>query len=138
MDFIGNQGNHLPFIEFSYNNNYHSSISLEPFDALSGRICRSRVGWFKVGEFSLLCLGIIHEDLVKFLVIRYMLKSSYSQKKSYADNRRRDLQFEVGDWVYLKISPNKGIMIFGTKGNLSPRIWVLMRYYNGFGRLLRS
>ena len=49
------------------------------------------------------------------------MKTAQSRQKSYADNRRRDLEFEVGDWVYLKISPMKGVMRFGKKGKLSPR-----------------
>ena len=48
------------------------------------------------------------------------MKTSHSWQKSYADNRNRDLEFEVGDWVYLKISPMKGVMRFGKKGKLSP------------------
>ena len=53
-------------------------------------------------------------------MIRDRLKIAYSQQKSYADNRRRDLEFEVGDMVYLKISPMKGVMRFGKKGKLCP------------------
>ena len=54
-------------------------------------------------------------------MIRDGLITTYSLKKSYADNRRRNLEFEVGDWVYLKISPMKGVMIFGKMGKLSPQ-----------------
>ena len=49
------------------------------------------------------------------------MKTTYSRQKSYADNRRRDLEFEIGDYVNLKISPTKGVMRFGRKGKLSPR-----------------
>ena len=54
-------------------------------------------------------------------MIRERLKKAYIRKITYADNRRRDLEFEVGDWVYLKISPMKMVMIFGKKGKLSYR-----------------
>ncbi|WMV09170.1 hypothetical protein MTR67_002555, partial [Solanum verrucosum] len=54
-------------------------------------------------------------------LIRDRLKTAHSRQKSYADNRKRNLEFEVGDWVYLKISPMKGVMRFGKKGKLSPR-----------------
>ena len=49
------------------------------------------------------------------------MKSAQSRQKSYSDNRRKDIEFEVDDWIYLKISPMKGVTRFGKKGNLSPR-----------------
>ena len=91
------------------------------FEALYGRRCRSPVGWFEVGESSLLGPEIVYDALQKVRVIRDRLKTTYSRQKSYADNIRRDLEFEVGDKVYLKISPMKGVMRFGKKGKLSPR-----------------
>ena len=97
IDFKGNWDDHLPSIEFSYNNSYHLSISMSPFEALCGRICRSLVVWFDVGEFSLLGPEIIYEALEKVRLIRDRLKIAYSGQKSYADNRRRDLELEVGD-----------------------------------------
>ena len=54
-------------------------------------------------------------------MIRDRLATAYSQQKSHADNRKRPLEFDVGDQVYLKISPMKGVMRFGSKGKLSPR-----------------
>ena len=64
---------------------------------------------------------IIHEALEKVRMIRDRLSTAYSRQKSYADNRKRPLEFNVGDQVYLKISPMKGVMRFGRKGKLSPR-----------------
>ena len=90
------------------------------FEALYGKICRSPVGCFEVGESSLLRPKIIYEALKNVRMIRDRLKIAYSRQKSYADNRRRDLEFEIGDWVYLKISPMKGLMRFGKKGKFSP------------------
>ena len=121
IDFRGNWDDHLPLIEFSYNNSYHSSIGMAPFEALYGRRCRSPVGWFEVGESSILGPEIIHEALEKVRMIRDRLATAYSRQKSYADNRKRPLEFNVGDQVYLKISPMKGVMRFGRKGKLSPR-----------------
>ena len=63
IDFRGSWDDHVPLIEFSYNNSYHSSIGIVPFEALYGRRCRSSVGWFEVGESSILCPDIIHEAL---------------------------------------------------------------------------
>ena len=119
IDFKGNWDNQLPLIEFSYINSYHSSISMAPFEALYGRRCRSPVGWFEVGESSLLGLEIMYDALEKVRVIRDRFKIAYSNQKSYADNRIRVLEFEVGDMVYLKISPMKWVMRFGKRGKLS-------------------
>ena len=70
----------LPFIEFSYNNSYHSKIGMAPFEALYGRRCRSPVGFFEVGESSILGPEIIHEALEKVRVIRDMLATTYSRQ----------------------------------------------------------
>ena len=93
---------------------------MDPFEALYGRRCKSTIGWFEVGKSSLLCPSILYESLEKVWVIMDRLKIDYGRQKSYANNRKRDIEFEVGDMVYLKISPMKGVMIFGKKGKLSP------------------
>ena len=108
-------------IEFAYNNSYHTSIEMAPFEALYGRRCRSPVGWFEVGEIALIGPDLVFEAMEKVRLIRERLKSAQSRQKSYSDNRRKDIEFEVNDWVYLKISPMKGVMRFGKKGKLSPR-----------------
>jgi len=76
IDFKGNWDNPLPLIEFSYNNSYHSSIGMTPFEVLYGRRCRSPVGWFEVGESSILGLDLIYEVLEKFRVIRDRLATA--------------------------------------------------------------
>ena len=111
----------MPLIEFSYNNSYHSSIGMKPFEALYGRRYRSLVGWFEVEESSILGPEIILEAIEKVIMIRDRLATAYNRQKYYADNRKRALEFEVGDQVYLKILPMKGVMKFGRKGKLSPR-----------------
>ena len=65
IDFKGNWDDYLPLIEFSYNNSYHSSIAMAPFEALYGRRCRSPVGWFEVGEFALLGPEVVYETTEK-------------------------------------------------------------------------
>ena len=121
LELRGSWDDHLPLIEFSYNNSYHSSIGMAPFEALYERCCRSMVGWFEVREVALLRSDLVMEALEKVRMIRERLKTAQSRKKSYADVRRRDLEFKVGDWVYLKVSPMKGVVYFGKKGKLSPR-----------------
>jgi len=94
---------------------------MAPFEALYGRICRYLSGWFDVAESAILRPGIVHESVEKVRKTRDRLATTYSCQKSYADNRKKDREFEVGDQVYLKISPMKEAMSFGKKRKLSPR-----------------
>ena len=94
---------------------------MAPFKALYGRPCRSPVCWTEVGDRTLLGPDMIQETTQKVQQIRQRLETARSRNKSYADKRRRPLEFEVGDHVFLKVSPKKGIMRFGKKGKLSPR-----------------
>lgn len=97
----------LPLIEFGYNNSYHSSIKMALFKSLYVKSCRSPIFWFEVGEAAFIGLDLVFDTLEKIQLIRERLKTTQSQPKSFTDVRRRDLEFEVGDFVYLKISPMK-------------------------------
>ncbi|GJS71384.1 putative reverse transcriptase domain-containing protein [Tanacetum coccineum] len=121
MDFGGSWDTHLPLIEFSYNNSYHTSIKCAPFEALYGRKCRSPVIWTEVGESQLIRPEIVQETTEKIVQIKERLKTARSRQKSYADKRRKPLEFQVGDRVLLKVSPWKGVVRFGKKGKLAPR-----------------
>ncbi|GJX83727.1 putative reverse transcriptase domain-containing protein [Tanacetum coccineum] len=121
MDFGGSWDTHLPLIEFSYNNSYHTSIKCAPFEALYGRKCRSPVIWTEVGESQLIGPEIVQETTEKIVQIKERLKTARSRQKSYADKRRKPLEFKVGDRVLLKVSPWKGVVRFGKKGKLAPR-----------------
>ena len=70
IDLKGILDDHLPLIEFSYNNSYHSSIVIEPFKDLYERTCRSTIGWFEIGEFALLGSEAIYEAIEKVRLIR--------------------------------------------------------------------
>ncbi|KAD4385335.1 hypothetical protein E3N88_25503 [Mikania micrantha] len=121
MDFGGSWDTHLPLVEFSYNNSYNTSIQCAPFEALYGRKCRSTICWSEVGESQIICLEFIQETTDKIALIQERIKAACDRQKSYADNRRRPLEFQVGDRVMLKVSPWKGIFIFGKRGKISPR-----------------
>ncbi|XP_070049780.1 uncharacterized protein [Nicotiana tomentosiformis] len=82
---------------------------------------RSPMGSFEIGETKLVGPDLVHQAVEKIKLIRKRLLAAQSCQKSYAYNRRRDLKFQVDDWVFLKVSPMKGVMRFGKKGNLSPR-----------------
>ncbi|GKE06798.1 putative reverse transcriptase domain-containing protein [Tanacetum coccineum] len=102
IDFGGNWDLHLPLAEFSYNNSYHSDIRCAPFEALYGRKCRSPVLWAKIGESSLIGPELVQEITDKVVLIKEKLKAARDRQKSYADNRRKPLEFEIGDRVLLK------------------------------------
>ena len=121
LDFKGSWDDHLPRIEFAYNNSFQASIQMAPYEALYRRKCRSLIGWFKVGKAELLGPNLVQQAMEKVKLIRDRLRIAQSRQKSYADVRRRDLEFDVEDWVFLKVSPMKSVMRFGKKGKLSPR-----------------
>ncbi|CAN4125159.1 unnamed protein product [Withania somnifera] len=89
LDFKGSWDDHLPLIEFAYNNSYHSSIKMAPYEALYGRKCRSPIGWFEMGETALLGPDLVQQAMEKVKVIQQRLKTAQSRHKSYADVRRR-------------------------------------------------
>ncbi|GJS87546.1 putative reverse transcriptase domain-containing protein [Tanacetum coccineum] len=121
IDFGSGWDKHLPLAEFSYNNSYHASIKAAPFEALYGRKCRSPVCWSEVGDAQLTGLEMIRETTEMIVQIKNRLLAARSRQKSYADVRRKPLEFEVGDKVMLKVSPWKGVVRFGKRGKLSPR-----------------
>nr|GFA28268.1 putative reverse transcriptase domain-containing protein [Tanacetum cinerariifolium] len=121
IDFEGSWDQHLPLVEFSYNNSYHASIKAAPFEALYGWKCRSPVGWSEVGDSQLTGPELIRETNKKIVQIKNRLLTARSRQKSYADVRRRPLEFNAGDKVMLKVSPWKGVIHFGKHGKLSPR-----------------
>ncbi|GJX10326.1 putative reverse transcriptase domain-containing protein [Tanacetum coccineum] len=91
LDCGGSWDVHLPLVKFSYNNSYHSCVRCTSFEALYGRKCRSPIMWAEVGEGQLI------------------------------GPERKPLEFSVGDYVLLKVSPWKGMVRFGKKGKLAPR-----------------
>ncbi|KAK6151654.1 hypothetical protein DH2020_014289 [Rehmannia glutinosa] len=91
LDFKGSWCKYLCLAEFAYNNSYQATLKMAPYEALYGRKCRSPICW--------------HEN----------------RQKNYADVRRRPLEFQVGESVFIKVAPMKGVMRFGKKGKLSPR-----------------
>ena len=111
----------LPYAEFSYNNSYQASLKMSPFEALYGRKCRTPLHWSETGESQVFGLEILKDVEQQVQIIRENLRTAQSRQKSYTDTRRRELEFEVGDYVYLKVSPIRGLCRFKVKGKLSPR-----------------
>ena len=111
----------LPYAEFSYNNSYQASLQMSPFEALYGRKCRTPLFWDQTGERQVFGPEVIKRAEEQVHEIRKNLQAAQSRQKSYADTRRRELTFEVGDFVYLKVSPVRGLRRFKVKGKLAPR-----------------
>ena len=103
LDLKGSWEEHLPLVEFAYNNSYQASIQMAPYKALYGRPCRSPICWTEVGESSIIGPDFIRDTLEKVGMIRKRLLTAQSRQKSYADIRRRPLEFEAGDHVFLKV-----------------------------------
>jgi hypothetical protein len=110
----------LPLVEFSYNNRYQESIKMAPFEALYGRRCRTALNWSELGERSFFRPDMVRETEEKVQRIIHNLKEAQARQKSYADKQRQPLHFQVEDYVYLKVSPMKGVSCFGVKGKLAP------------------
>ncbi|GJW96969.1 reverse transcriptase domain-containing protein [Tanacetum coccineum] len=121
LDFEGSWDVHLPLVEFSYNNSYHSSMRCASFEALYGRKCRSLIMWAEVGEGQLMGPEFVQETTKKISQIKDRLKAASDRQKRYTDKRRKPLEFSVGDYVLLKVSPWKGVVRFRKKGKLAPR-----------------
>jgi hypothetical protein len=115
LDFKGSWIDHLTLVEFAYNNSYQASIGMAPYEALYGRRCRSPICWDEVGERKILGPEIVLRTCEKIELIRERLRVAQSRQKSYADTRRRDLEFEIGDMVFIRVAPRKGVMRFGKK-----------------------
>ncbi|GKD86207.1 putative reverse transcriptase domain-containing protein [Tanacetum coccineum] len=100
---------------------YHSCVRCAPFEALYGRKCRLPIMWVEVGEGQLIGPELVQETTGKISQIKDRLKAAHDRQKSYADKRRKPLEFSVGYYVLLKVSPWKGVVCFGKKGKLAPR-----------------
>ena len=121
LDWAGTWEHYLPLVEFSYNNSYHASIAMSPYEALYGRPCQTPFCWTEVGERRLFGPGIIEETLEKLRIIRANMKKAQDRQKKYADQGRREVVFSVGDMVYLKVSAQKGKNRFGKVRKLAVR-----------------
>ncbi|XP_073133539.1 uncharacterized protein [Henckelia pumila] len=119
LDFRGSWDVKLPLIEFD-NNGYQASIQMSPYKALYGRKCRTPIHWDDVGERVEMGPKIVRQTAEMVVQIRQCMRTAQSRHKSYADRRRHDLEFVVGDHVFFKVAPMKGVLRFGKKVKLSP------------------
>ncbi|KAJ0986077.1 hypothetical protein J5N97_004433 [Dioscorea zingiberensis] len=94
---------------------------MPPYEALYGRRCRTPLCWDEEGERKILGPELVQQTAEKIKLIRERLKKAQDRQRGYANNRRRFLEFEVGDRVFLKVSPWKGVFRFRKRGKLNPR-----------------
>jgi hypothetical protein len=120
MEYPGSWDKNFLWAEFSYNNSYQESLKMAPFEVLYGRRCRTPLNWIEPGEKAIFRPNLVEEAKATVRRIQGNLMAARSRKESYANKRRRPLEFAVGDHVYLKVSPMKGVKRFGTKGKLAP------------------
>ncbi|KAL4030996.1 hypothetical protein IC575_009251 [Cucumis melo] len=131
LEFPGSWDSHLHLMEFAYNNSYQATIGMAPFEALYGRCCRSPVCWGEVGEQRLMGPELVQSTNEAIQKIRSRMHTAQSRQKSYADVRRKDLEFEVGDKVFLKVAPMRGVLRFERRGKLSPVLLGRLRFWSG-------
>jgi len=121
LNYVGSWDQNLPLVKFAYNNSYHTNIGMVLYEFLYGRRCRTPVCWEEVGEIEPSNVELIDQTKGTVNIMRKRLQVAQSRQNSYADNRRRPLEFNVGDHVFLKVSRLKGSVCFGQKGKLTPR-----------------
>ena len=131
LDLKDSWEEHLLLVEFAYNNSHHASIHMTPYEALYGMPCRSSICWTEVGESSITSPDLIRDTSEKVGFIQKRLLMDQSKQKSYAERRCRPLEFEVGDHVFLKVMPKRGVVRFGKQGKL------VLRYIGPFEVLER-
>jgi hypothetical protein len=94
---------------------------MTPFEVLYGRRCRTPLNWIELGEKVIFGPDIVEETEAIVRRIQENLKAAKSRQETYANKRRRPLEFKVGDHVYLRVSPMKDAKRFRVKGKLAPR-----------------
>ena len=108
----------LPYAEFSYNNSYQSSIGMPPFQLLYGRPCRTPLNWMETGDGNIFGPDTLRQAQEQVQLVRDRLKTAQSRQKSYADPKRREVTFVEGNFVYLRVTPLKGMQRFHVRGRL--------------------
>ena len=121
IDYEGSCDRHIPLVEFMYNNSFQSSNGMAPYETLYGRKCKTPLCWTELSERKVIGPDLIQETEEKVKMIRERLTVATERQKSYADMKRKDIRYEIGEKVFLKVWPWKKVMRFGKKGKLSPR-----------------
>jgi hypothetical protein len=125
----------LPFAQFAYNNSYQASINMSPYEALYGRDGRTPLNWSKVGERRLHGNKKVNEAKKKVKQIKAALEAAHDRYKAYVDDHRRHVEYKIGKYVYLKVTPFKGTQRFQEKGKLALRYIGPFQIYDRRGKV---
>lgn len=120
LEFEGCWEKFPPLVEFSYNNSYQSSIKMAPYEVLYVRKCKTPLYWLELSERKIFGADLVRETKEKVKVIRDYLKVAFDLQESYTDLKIKDIEIQVGDKVFLEVSPWKKVLWFGHKGKLCP------------------
>jgi hypothetical protein len=134
MEYPGSWDKNLPWAKFSYNNSYQESLKMAPFEALYERQCRTLLNWIEPEEKAIFGADIVVEAETTVRRIQENLKVAKLRQESYTNKRRRPLQFEAGDHVYLKVSSMKGVKRFGVTGSYRLVILDHSQFWRSVGR----
>jgi len=96
-------------VEFTYNNSYHSSIGMAPSEALYGRRCRTPLYWYQDEKSVTIGPKLLQQTIKKVKLIQDRMHATQSRQKSYADKRRRPLEFDKGGHMFLRVTPTTSI-----------------------------
>jgi hypothetical protein len=121
LEHQGSWDQNLPSAEFSYNNSYQDSLKMAPFEVLYGRRCHTPLNWIELGEKVIFGPDLVEEAELIVRRIQKNLKVAKSRQETYANKRRRPLEFKDENHVYLRVLPMKCMKRFGVKGKLAPR-----------------
>jgi hypothetical protein len=113
LEHQGSWDQNLPWVEFSYNNSYQESLKMAPFEVLYGRRCYTPLNWIEPGDKVIFGPDLAEKAESIVCHIQENLKAAKSRQETYANKRRRPLEFKVGNLVYLRVSPMKGVKRFG-------------------------
>ena len=104
LDFPGSWDMYIPLMKCAYNNIYQSDIGMTSYEALYGRRCRTPMCWIELDEHKIIGPDLVKDKEEKVQIIQQRLKAASDRQKSYANLKRKDIEFEVGDKVFLKVS----------------------------------
>ena len=121
LSFGGSWVDYLHMAEFAYNSSYHSSIDMAPYEALYGQAVSAPLWWQPRSDVVPTGPDLMVQSAEQIRLIRDRLRAAQDRQKKYADPKRRAHEFEVGEQVWLHVSPTRGVRRFGVSGKLSPR-----------------
>jgi hypothetical protein len=112
---------HLPLVEFAYNNGYQESLKMSPFEVLYGRPCNTPVSWSNPVKRVTIEPNMLKEMEQQVIQIKQNLKVAHNRQKIYAERKRTPREFNTGDHVYLKVRPRKSSLRMGACAKLAPQ-----------------